>query len=158
MSVFISHKKEDENIARQIDGVLKARGINTYLDVLDPTLIDKTNITMKILNGLNKCSHLLAIVSSRTSESWWVPFEIGVATKGDKRICTYSAVSITTLPDYLTIWPIISQLSQVGFFASRYLNDRMVLEKASRTYEASQSSIQNANDFHRLLKADLAQR
>jgi hypothetical protein len=158
MAVFISHKKEDENIAKQVDGALKAKGIDTYLDILDPALIDKMNITTKILSGLNKCSHLLAIVSSKTSESWWVPFEIGVATKGDKRICTYSIVPVSSLPDYLTMWPVVIQISQIELFAARYMKDKLILEKAYKTYEASTTLIQTANDFHRLLKGDLGQK
>src|SRR3989338_6083979 len=147
MAVFISHKKEDESVAKQIDITLKAKGIDTYLDILDPTLIDKTNITAKILDGLNKCSHLLAVISSKTSESWWVPFEIGAATKGDKRICTYSTIPIASLPDYLTMWPIIIQISQIDLFAARYLKDRLVLEKSYKSYEAASTMIQSASDF-----------
>ncbi len=157
MAVFISYKKEDEGIARQIDSTLKSHHIETYLDILDPSLIDKTYITKKILNGLHRCSHLLAIISTITSESWWVPFEIGVATEGDKRIITYSTISIASLPDYLKIWPIISQMAQIGMFARRYNNDKLVLAKAYKIAESQATAIQTANDFHRLLKTDLGQ-
>jgi len=157
MSIFISHKKEDEVVAKQIVSTLKTHGIETYLDVLDPDLVDKTDITKKILKGLHECSHLLAIISTVTSESWWVPFEIGVATEGDKRIVTYSTVSILSLPDYLKMWPIITQMSQIGMLAMRYLRDKLVLAKANKTDEAQATSIQTASDFHRLLKDDLGQ-
>lgn len=157
MSVFISHRKTDTTIALSIADILKTHHIETYVDVLDPSLDDKRHLTDKILNGLRKCSHLIAIISDNTQGSWWVPFEIGVATEGDKRIVTYRAILIPDFPDYLTMWPIITQKAQIGLFAMRYIKDSIVLEKASKTYEAKITEVKTAEDFHRLLKGDLGQ-
>ena len=46
----------------------------------------------------------MALVSSTTAESWWVPFEIGVATDKERRITSF-ALAAVKLPDFLTVWP-----------------------------------------------------
>lgn len=158
MSVFISHRKTDGVIAESVAQILKSHRIETYLDVLDPALNNQKHITEKILNGLRRSSHLLAIISDNTQGSWWVPFEIGVATEGDKRIATYSTVPISSLPDYLKMWPVLIQYAQISMFAMRYLSDRLILEKAYKYTEAGKTTVQSAADFHRLLKSDIGQK
>ena len=158
MPVFISHRKADTATAVRANSRLKQYGIPTYLDVLDLALQSPENVTQKILAGLQPCTHLLAIISAETAGSWWVPFEIGVATNADKRITSFSiATARANLPDYLLVWPVLTRDEQIEMFAMRYLKDRKTLEKSYRLEEAQRTPIQSAADFHRLLKRDLGQ-
>lgn len=156
MPVFISHRRADTATAINVDNRLKKHGIRTCLDVLDPALQNAQNVTQQILAGLKPCTHLLAIVSGETVGSWWVPFEIGVATNADKRIASF-CVSVVRLPDYLQVWPVLTRDDQLDIFAEHYLNDRWILETAHKMTEAQTTQIQTAADFHRLLKRDLGQ-
>jgi len=156
MPVFISHRRADTSTALRVDNRLKSHGIQTYLDVLDPTLQSAENVTQQILAGLAPCTHLMAIVSTETAGSWWVPFEIGVATDADKRISSF-CIAAVTLPDYLRVWPVLTRDEHIDAFARRYLSDRLILEKSYKLAEARTTPVQTAGDFHRLLKRDLGQ-
>lgn len=157
--VFISYHRPDEARARTISSYLRdAHGIETYLDVLDPSIQGPQGVTAHILDGLHRCTHLLAVISGTTATSWWVPFEIGVATERDRRIASYQIAAVT-LPDYLRVWPVIIDQSGLALFARRYLQDRVVLEEKHLSLsERQRAPIQTAADFHRQLKADLGQR
>src|SRR5689334_21855978 len=103
--VFLSHKREDAAIAIQIDQRLKARGIETFLDVLDdaPFNANSLDLTDYLRTQLATCSHLLAVVSTTTPRSWWVPFESALQRNGMPSRPT-PARNIE-LPDYLRKWP-----------------------------------------------------
>lgn len=105
MKVFISHKKEDEETALMVQKTLTNAGVEAYLDVLDSTIADDgEKLTKHIRKKLNECTDVIVILSSKTKESWWVPFEIGMATEKDMPIANY-LVSYELLPDYLEYWP-----------------------------------------------------
>jgi len=98
MPVFISYQRADEARALVIKTKLDANRVPSYLDVLDPSQVE--SVTQKILKALHDCSHMIAIISVNTAKSWWVPFEIGVATERDARISTFRRDTVD-LPDYL---------------------------------------------------------
>lgn len=72
MSVFISYKHLDRDLAMQIDRRLKLDNITTYLDVLDAESQSTVDITTVITKNIAKCTHLIAVVSKETATSWWV--------------------------------------------------------------------------------------
>jgi len=79
---FISHKAEDAEKAQRISLYLQRQGIAFYLDLLDDGLFGGGEIlTNHLRSKLNECTHLLAIITNNTKFSWWVPFEIGLATE-----------------------------------------------------------------------------
>lgn len=80
--IFISHKKEDSDQANTIAFQLRRNGVDVYLDVLDPRLQDGgEELSNYLQDRLSQCTHLLAVLSYNTRLSWWVPFEIGIATE-----------------------------------------------------------------------------
>ena len=99
------------------------------------------------------------MISDSTVRSWWVPYEIGSANEIGVRITSYDRSSSAVLPDFLTIWPVITNTTSLDAFIRRYLPDRAAIEKSStKTFsEAVRAPIQSADDFHRMLKADLGQ-
>ena len=156
MPVFVSYRRVDEARARSIHRKLGEFGIDTYIDVLDPLLTDPEEALDKIVPQIIRCTHLLAVVGSETLSSPWVPFEIGVATNAEKRITSFQHSSIS-LPEFLRIWPVLTQESELALFAVRYFQDAATLQKSTTLSEARTKNISSARQFHRLLKADLRQ-
>lgn len=108
--VFISHKSIDMEAAKQVAEYLMGNGIDVYLDKLDEGLqkATKENDAQKIVDSINNalmCStDILILVSNQTQASWWVPYEVGYAKKGNKQIA--SALlngKLNGFPDYLKI-------------------------------------------------------
>lgn len=152
MPVFISYQRNDEDKAKEIYSLFISENILCYLDLLDPTTHSTSDITRTLLSGLKKCSHLLAIISFSTQDSWWVPFEIGAGTESEKRITTFR-VNLVNLPDYLSKWPILSNDSDLRRYIEIYKRD----ESIELTESSQGKSIHSATEFHRSLKNDLGQ-
>jgi len=159
MTVFISYQRADEWKAKLIDSQLRQLSVPTYLDLTDPTVDGSKNVTQSIVAALHKSTHLLALVSQSTVASWWVPFEIGVATERERRIATYR-LDNAYLPEYLTIWPYLTADRQLSDFARRYFQDRSHPTTNTRDflYESMNKSLSTPDDFHAALKRDLGQR
>lgn len=105
MKIFISHKQEDSEIAGLICRRLNELGAKAYLDLLDNQICTKgKELTEHIKEKLNDCSDILVVMSKKTEESWWVPFEIGMAAQKDFPVVSYLIDNIQ-LPDYLEYWP-----------------------------------------------------
>lgn len=167
MSVFISYRRNDFNIALGIHSRLKAAGIDTYVDLLDSESQSTDDITSVITKNISSSTHLIAILSSQTTLSWWVPFEIGEATILGRRIASYNT-GLSNLPEYLSKWPQMNSMSHIDYFINEYKNDRIssllessTVSRESRssgdTYTKSFSVIQaNADKFHNSLKQKIS--
>lgn len=154
MPVFISHRTADDAKAQALAVRLKTRhNIPCYLDHFDPEASSTRKITDLLVERINVCTHLMALITNQTVGSWWVPFEIGVARQGERRITSYDSSSVA-LPEYLTEWPVLTSEGDLDKFAEAYHKDRAakpILEK----YAAYARSITTADDFHRTLKSSL---
>jgi len=157
MPVFLSHRKADKASALKIYAYLDANKIKCYLDEFDETLQRSKNITDVIMTRINECSHLMAIVSSNTTGSWWVPFEVGVASEADRRICSFKIDGVS-LPEYLDIWPIMTRTEHLTEFVKLYKDDRNLLLEKSESLRAATASVKSSGDFHRMLKSVTGQR
>lgn len=154
MPVFISYRHTDRVQAMAINARLKQANIKTYLDVLDAESQTTDDITGVITRNITDCTHLLAVVSEKTAQSWWVPFEIGEATISNRRICSYQA-GPSALPLYLDKWPKLSGDTDINFFIDAYREE--VLTKRSIGLESISESVRgtykgNADLFHDQLK------
>lgn len=157
MSVFISHRKTDVDVAKTILRYLESNDVPCYIDELDESLKSAVDITSVIMRRISESTHMLAVVSPSTEKSWWVPFEIGVASKDERRISTYKAAPVT-LPHYLEIWPIMSNRAHLDRFIQLYKGDRSVLlEKSATQYELNSAIIKTADQFHKDLKRSIGQ-
>ncbi len=154
MPVFISYHRPDQWKAEQVRQRLSLQGIQTYLDVMDANL-DPNMVTVAIARGLTACTHLLALISGTTVASWWVPWEIGFATRGERRITSYQ-MSQVVLPEYLRMWPVLTSDADLDLFALYYKQDRVVLQESKRFDEAERATIRTPDQFHRELKASLS--
>src|SRR5690348_6961905 len=104
MKVFVSHKREDEQLAKAVAERLRLNRAEVYLDVLDPDRFAAgDDLADYIRDKLNDCSDLMAVVSTKTKESWWVPWEIGVATEKEYPLSTFAGENFD-LPVFLKKW------------------------------------------------------
>ena len=158
MKIFISHQRADSDLAMEIAGRLRSpHGIDVYLDVYDPDATTTGDaLGDHIRTQLGLCQQLLAVVSARTAASWWVPWEIGIATEKERPIATYSRES-TALPVYLKKWPYLSSIAALDKYAA-------VVKKTSETTELRKAYLAEANvrkdivgDHYRRLRAALGQ-
>ncbi|SDA39673.1 toll/interleukin-1 receptor domain-containing protein [Sinorhizobium sp. NFACC03] len=115
--VFISHQHADSSLAKQIADRLRSyHSIDSYLDVIDPNLTRGEDLARHIQQEMGKCNQLLAVISEKTRESWWVPWEIGVATEKDFPLATYAGGS-TMPPEFLRKWPYLRSEYDLDLYA-----------------------------------------
>lgn len=166
MPVFISYRHTDRVKALDVYQQLEDNGILCYLDVIDEESKTTTDITDVITKNIKRCTHLLAIISSNTSGSWWVPFEIGEATVLNRRICSYAfrendslsryfmSSYNNILPEYLQKWPVLLSSSDIDKFIQQYKLDKkysFVMENF-RDFRDESLTKSGADSFHKTLK------
>lgn len=155
MTVFLSHKQEDADLAKACSLRLQINRVPVYLDVLDTSIKDADDLTAHFLQKIRQCSHLIAVITSNTQGSWWVPFEIGAASSLDKRICSVVRGNVDQ-PDFLSKWPRLDAASTTDWqeFAALYRQDAT---SGVKTLDSVQPSVRSAAQFHRSLKRALGQ-
>jgi hypothetical protein len=164
MPVFISYRHTDRPTARVIQQRLTDKGIKTYLDVLDVESAQTENITATISKNILLATHLIAVMSNDTAKSWWVPFEIGEATITNRRIASYRTGALR-LPEYLEMWPQMTEMSHLDHFIKDYLSQksepqmRALYESLESRSSSSPITVdaRGAQEFHARLKAQLRQ-
>ncbi|WP_223518132.1 MULTISPECIES: toll/interleukin-1 receptor domain-containing protein [unclassified Pseudomonas] len=158
MPVFISYRHTDRSDALSINALLVQANIKTYLDVLDVESQSTDDITGVITRNITECTHLLAVVSEQTAQSWWVPFEIGEATISNRRICSFKT-SVSELPEYLDKWPKMTKLPEVRLFIEAYKNEqtnkRSMLDSVVGNESMRNTNKTNADYFHSDLKTKI---
>lgn len=158
MKIFISHQQRDSAVAASIARrLLLTHSIESYLDLIDP-LASTAGDTLgdHVRQELGKCTQLIAVVSLNTRDSWWVPWEIGIATEKDYPISTYAAEHCD-LPTYLKKWPYLQSEQDLDTYAK--------LAKATESERAVKQSYfgeavaraRTTRDFHQSLKRSLRQ-
>lgn len=159
IKVFLSHKAEDAEVAGTIAFRLKQyHQIDVYLDVIDRNL-DKTgpDLADYIRGEMEKCTQLLAVISARTRESQWVPWEIGVATEKERPLASFINPP-ATIPEFLQKWPYLQSQQDVDRYASVSKSTHQTLQESKRRTTDSIARRTAFRDFHRSLKAQLGQR
>jgi hypothetical protein len=158
MTVLISHRKIDKLATLTIRLSFKIEDVKYYIDELDEEIKTTDDITELIMRRVEECSHMMVVVSKNTQGSWWVPFEIGVASGADRRITTYNKGDNIALPDFLSKWPILNNDNDLNEFIKLYKKDAIVPIMEGRTFAKAAYSISEANVFHRELKRLIGQR
>lgn len=118
MKVFISHQKADAAVASQVAFRLKnLHGIESYLDVIDPYVGGPAELLADhIRTEMGKCTQLLAVVSTATLASQWVPWEVGVATEKNFPLATYTG-TYALPPEFLRKWPYLKNHTDLDAYA-----------------------------------------
>lgn len=156
--VFISHRQVDKDAAVLLSQILKDKGVQSWVDVLDPPK-NNIDITKHIMSNLNRCSHVIVLFTFNTAGSMWVPFELGAAYKGEKGIATYLLNNVET-PGYLDAFPRMKNSQDLNSFAAEYLQDQKITKSRSinESYNLSQSATAGTADaFIQRMKSRLGQ-
>ncbi len=157
MKVFVSHKREDVVIATAVSSRLKANGADVYLDAFDPDSFAAGDDLAEYLRAkLTTCSDLMAVVSNQTKASWWVPWEIGVATEKEYPLSTYAGNNCE-IPIYLKKWPYLRTFEDLDEYVavSRQARRDIKSRYSYKSTTAQQSYF--VRQFHRTLKQALGQ-
>lgn len=159
MKVFISHKKEDEGTALDVQNILISADVDAYLDVLDNTIADDgEKLTKHIRGKLRECTDVIVVLSGNTKKSWWVPFEIGMATEKDMPIANY-LISYEVLPEYLEFWPRLKNRQDVLKYIEvrNKVANKVLLEKSLNRgyYYENASGVSETERFYAELKKSL---
>lgn len=161
MKIFISHQRADSQAAALIaERLRRVHKVDSYLDVVDPTISESGEaLAEHVRNELSKCTELLAVVSEATASSWWVPWEIGVATEKEYALATYSDGQVK-LPEYLKKWPYLRS----HFDLDKYVAQAKALQVSRVAMESLHSITAKSNgrrdalrDFYKNLRKDLGQ-
>ncbi len=162
MPVFISYRHTDRDRAMEINQLLKNAQIKTYLDVMDLESQTTDDITSVITRNVQASTHLIAVISRTTSQSWWVPFEIGEATICGCRISSFQT-SYENLPQYLEHWPKMKHERDLAMFIEEYRQSTKksrVMGMEDYSAESSSQRIDEAREsaehFHKRFKTRLA--
>jgi hypothetical protein len=161
MPVFISHRTADNAIAQQVATRLThTHGIKCYLDDIDQRLktASQQEVTRILVDMVNKCTNLLAVITANTEGSWWVPFEIGVAKQAPRVICSMTNQADSALPGYLMEWPRLRGDRAIDEFAKLYkLQQKVLTENVLEKRATASTQLSTVDSFHRSLKAALGQ-
>ncbi|MFW7342262.1 toll/interleukin-1 receptor domain-containing protein [Pollutimonas sp. H1-120] len=159
MKIFLSHQKHDSETAKSVQSHLKAKhGIDCYLDVIDPGIKFGEDIASHVRAELARCTQLLAIVSEATKLSWWVPWEIGVATEKDYPLATFGRG--VTIPEYLKKWPYLQTMADLDKYAkvsSTTSQRSLTASMESRSSGSVPYKFNATEHFYKTLRAELGQ-
>lgn len=142
--VFISHKSEDIDVAKSVAELLKNNGIDVYLDTNDSGLQratregDAKKIVACIERALSISTHILVLVTEKTKESWWVPYEIGFSKKGRRGIASLLLKSVSSFPDYLEIERKLHGLDDLKKYAQELRSTTFYFENTNDIYVLKQ--------------------
>lgn len=159
MKVFISHQQQDTALAERIALRLRiVHSIPSYLDVMDDSVRDGLRLAEHLRKTMRTCTHLLAVVSSATQKSWWVPWEIGVASERDLPLATYSTDG-ANLPSFLRKWPYLINESHLDAYAAATKSSARVAVTESQTARKAEDFAVTASTsaFYRELRQSIGQ-
>lgn len=154
--IFISHQKADSLLAGKIaDRLTASHRLDYYLDIIDPDAGKAGDLLGEyIRDQLGKCTQLMAVVSASTKESWWVPWEIGIATEKDQPIATFAGDK-TVLPEYLKKWPYLQTDRDLDAYAEA-TNIAAASFRTQRTYITESAARRNSTkEFYKTLRSKL---
>lgn len=102
--VFVSHTTQDDALADTVARCIQGCGLTAWVDsdYMEPKE-DRPDMAEKIRDVIDSSFSLLVIVTKATNSSWWVPFEIGIASEKRRFLSAYG--KNLELPSFLENWP-----------------------------------------------------
>lgn len=157
IKVFLSHQSADSALAVSISRRLwDVHNIDSYLDVIDPNVRRGEDLADHIQAEMGKCTQLLAVVSEQTRSSWWVPWEIGVATEKDYPLATFSGGS-SLPPEYLRKWPYLRNMNDLDHYANASKSGERILVQKRATLNEATARVVSTRNFYSTLRSSLGQ-
>jgi hypothetical protein len=160
--VFISHTDSDTAVAEKVARRVRANGLETYLDTVDDALLkDGPDLADHLLRRMGECQQLIAVVSTQTKDSWWVPWEIGVGSEKGFRMASYSE-SHVSLPSYLEKWPTLHSEGDIDLYSQHSKLTETAISRSIHGVVTEDAKVRvrkaEAMDFHKVLRAVLLRR
>jgi hypothetical protein len=157
MKVFISHQKADTEIALHISQRLKyIHSIDSYVDVIDTSIGNGEDLALHIQVQMDKCTQLIAVVSEATKTSWWVPWEIGVASEKDFPLATYSSGQLLP-PEYLRKWPYLRSDEDIDSYARASKSANKSFNQRRSSLNEQVARIRSTREFYSTIRKSLNQ-
>jgi hypothetical protein len=157
VKVFVSHKKEDAEQAAAVAAHLTARGLGVYLDVIDAQLRKSgPDLADYIRAQLDQCTQLLAVISAQTQASWWVPWEIGVATEKERFLASFVSGN-ASVPEFLLKWPYLRNNADLDKYVAESKRAELLVEDRVQKGYRTTARASGFRAFHTSLKASLGQ-
>ena len=165
--IFISHKHDDEYMARKVYNRVKLQhGYDAYMAAVDEEhLKDNQELAKTLLDRISECQRIIAVISDHTKLSWWVPWEIGIGYAKKYNMASYIEYykDSLDLPSYIDDWPILTDLDSVDKYCnlSRHSaagDSQRVQLMEGRTVVKSQIPLMSSDEFHQKLKSWLNER
>ena len=151
--VFLSYQHGDFDNCKKIADYLLGSGLDIFFDEYDKGLSksvsegDPDKVTEIIQKGIERSTHMLCVISSNTSKSHWVPFEVGY---GDGKlklgVLTLKDFSDGDLPGYMKTSHVVRGTKFLNQLVSELLEvPPHILEKKSRLthYSAGRHPLDN---------------
>ena len=140
--VFISHQRNDKDVAKKIADYIYKSGVDIYFDEYDSS-IDRDNpysVVNAIKTGIKRSTHMLCILSQSALLSKWMPWEIGY---GYDRLhvagITVKEIAKDVLPEYLQVVPVIRGTKSLNTYLANTIGrveDSLIREQ--KLFSASQ--------------------
>lgn len=150
--IFISYYHGDYVLASQINAELERLGIQTHLEKLTSNKLSSEILTDRLKTCIRDSSDLLVVMSESTKNSWWVPFEIGMAADEDLPTATY-LVQSAYLPEYLDYWPRLKSIYDLLIYVQEIRKRKI---KPQLACESSGGPRYTTNAFYTDLKRALS--
>lgn len=128
--VFISHKDADTLAAIEIGNhIMQDLGLDVYLDIYEKSLQradddgDLEGIVASIQKGISYASHLLCVISDKSKDSWWMPYEIGFAQANGVNTASIIVKNTEYLPTYLRVKesPVFFDIEAFDSYMARFM-------------------------------------
>jgi transposase-like protein len=148
--IFISYQRDDEAYAKRISEYIISKGISVYFDLKDISLkfYNQNNkpkqVTSSIKKGIEDSDYMIVIVSPKTMNSAWVPFEIGYAYENmeeDKMVCLkHKGIKSENLPPYLQTKQLLEGFSELSSYLKwirkqcKYIYESLEGRQAVKTF------------------------
>lgn len=140
--LFISHQRNDKQVAKEIANYIYKSGVDIYFDEYDWSINrdDPQSVVNAIKTGIRRSTHMLCILSQNALQSKWMPWEIGY---GYDRLqvagITVKEISKAVLPEYLQIVPVIRGTKSLNAYIAKTIGrveDSLISEQ--KLFSASQ--------------------
>ena len=143
--VFVSHTTEDDELAEEVARCVRTYGLTAWVDS-DHLAPDDDGPTMgeRIKGVIGRSYSLLAIVTNATNGSWWVPFEIAVASDKNRFLSTFGNPRVA-LPSFLEAWPRVTDHDELHKWCKRVETIKHQYPPTSREGLVEVASAQRGN-------------
>ncbi len=150
--VFVSHRSTDTRLAEKVASRIQECDLSVWLDsaYLHPNE-DGPELASEISEVISRSFSLMAVVTDSTKDSWWVPFEIGLAFELKRYLASYG--NYTELPSFLWKWPNVSDYADLNKWCRQikrlkmkyepsYLNERVdISDSQHQSYAIEMKSL-----------------